>query len=306
MFPPVDQQEQEQQRHQKHSSSALSTFMMQSLQASVTRQHHDCDQYQRQQPLYASIVVRPDDDEVSALSFSGRSVRSISSCQDRYFPPICENTSHEQDEHKPSSSDAKTSDNAYTAVTSLSKMMKNTGDYDPKTGRCVHHPHIRLRKKKLFGKGWTALMSACPDCCIDELCKMKLALIKEKTTEGNSRERSLDASYHSDGGTLTPRITISLRRSSIDCRGPTSVLSDPNAKSNMSPLSSTKMVPATTLPRSSSQDNHRGPPPVPKKYKSHNDSDDLTASSSGASSNKGGYDHSRSRKHQQSISVGPS
>jgi hypothetical protein len=295
-FSPVDQEEQ-------HSSSALTPIMMQSLQPSVIRQHHDRKNYcQQVGPLYAQIVVRPDDDEVSALSFSGRSVRS---CPDRSFPPICEDTSQEY-EHNSSSSGAKNADNAiaYTTATSLSKMMKNTGDYDLKTGRCVHHPHIRLRKKKLFGKGWTVMMSACPDCCIDELYKMKLALIKENTTNGTSRERPLDASYHSEGGTLTPRISISLCRSSTDCRGSASVLSNPKAKSKVSPSSSTKMVPVTTLPRSSTRDNHRGPPPVLKKCKSHNDSDELTASSSGASSNQGGYDHSRSRKNQHSISIG--
>ena len=39
----------------------------------------------------------------------------------------------------------------------LSKM--NTNEYDSK-GRCVRHPHVRLRKKKMLGKGWKILMSA--------------------------------------------------------------------------------------------------------------------------------------------------
>ena len=39
----------------------------------------------------------------------------------------------------------------------LSKM--NTNEYCAK-GRCVRHPHVRLRKKKMLGKGWKVLMSA--------------------------------------------------------------------------------------------------------------------------------------------------
>ena len=50
--------------------------------------------------------------------------------------------------------------------------MINTNDFDDR-GRCRHHPHIKLRKKKLFGKGWKVLMSACPDCCVDELRRIR-------------------------------------------------------------------------------------------------------------------------------------
>mmetsp|Transcript_11428 Transcript_11428/g.24737 ORF Transcript_11428/g.24737 Transcript_11428/m.24737 type:complete len:954 (+) Transcript_11428:310-3171(+) len=49
----------------------------------------------------------------------------------------------------------------------------DTNEYDRK-GRCVRHPHVRLRKKKLFGRGWKVLMSACPDCCVDELKRIRL------------------------------------------------------------------------------------------------------------------------------------
>ena len=36
----------------------------------------------------------------------------------------------------------------------------DTNEWDAK-GRCVRHPHVRLRKRKVFG-GWRVLMSACP------------------------------------------------------------------------------------------------------------------------------------------------
>ena len=34
----------------------------------------------------------------------------------------------------------------------------NTNEWDAK-GRCVRHKHVRLRKKKMLGKGWKVLMS---------------------------------------------------------------------------------------------------------------------------------------------------
>ena len=43
--------------------------------------------------------------------------------------------------------------------------------YDDK-GRCVKHPHIRLRKKKMLG-GWNVLLVNCPDCCIEEMLKLR-------------------------------------------------------------------------------------------------------------------------------------
>ncbi len=53
--------------------------------------------------------------------------------------------------------------------------MADANEFDPKTGRCIHHPHVCLRKKKLFGKVWKFLMSTCPDCCVGELHGIQLA-----------------------------------------------------------------------------------------------------------------------------------
>ena len=39
-------------------------------------------------------------------------------------------------------------------------------------GRCTKHPHIRLRKKKMLG-GWKILLVNCPDCCIEEMLRMR-------------------------------------------------------------------------------------------------------------------------------------
>jgi hypothetical protein len=59
-------------------------------------------------------------------------------------------------------------------------MCISTNNYDKK-GRCVRHPHVRLRKKKILGRGWKILMSACPDCCVDELRRIKLEASKKKS-----------------------------------------------------------------------------------------------------------------------------
>jgi hypothetical protein len=153
----------------------------------------------------------------------------------------------EEVEHKP----------AYSISASLFMTMTNTSNYDHKSGRCIHHPHIRLRKKNLFGRGWTQLMSACPDCCVGELCRlqlvqenMKRSMNKEKKTEGNNHEGSLDVSYHTtttassegnnsrrnrdEGGTPTKRISIKLSRSSSigDYDGPKALLPIPRQRQN--------------------------------------------------------------------------
>jgi hypothetical protein len=114
----------------------------------------------------------PNDDEVLVLTFMGHSVQSshATTSPNIHCTSIWVNSLQYQEEDSPSSSAAEVTDKAAPdSVLSLSTMMADTNEFDPKTGRCIHHPRICLRKKKLFGKGWKALMSACPDCCVDEL-----------------------------------------------------------------------------------------------------------------------------------------
>jgi len=47
----------------------------------------------------------------------------------------------------------------------------NTAEYDSK-GRCVRHLAIRLRKKKIFG-GWKIIIGHCPECCLDEMRRVR-------------------------------------------------------------------------------------------------------------------------------------
>ena len=139
---------------------------------------------------HVNMIVNPrqDDDTISTLSFMGNKASSIipqrqslvDIVEDVNELPLPMKTSDgtvisahpsicEEDMKQPSSKNI------------------NTNNYD-KRGRCVVHPHIRLRKKKLLnrlclgssnkdnpdGGGWKILMSACPDCCVDELRRIRL------------------------------------------------------------------------------------------------------------------------------------
>ena len=58
----------------------------------------------------------------------------------------------------------------------------------PKTGRCIHHPTIRLRKKKLFGRGWKIVIGHCPDCCLDEMKRMAVEMRGGSNNGGSDDE----------------------------------------------------------------------------------------------------------------------
>ena len=105
----------------------------------------------------------------------------------------------------------------------------NTNNYDKK-GRCIVHPHIRLRKKKFMSRlclgsssnnnnGWKILMSACPDCCVDELRRIRLVEENNKRVAAkqqqvqasavmeNKNESSLKTLDRSDrSGRMTPEV----------------------------------------------------------------------------------------------------
>mmetsp|Transcript_2022 Transcript_2022/g.4365 ORF Transcript_2022/g.4365 Transcript_2022/m.4365 type:complete len:466 (+) Transcript_2022:55-1452(+) len=70
----------------------------------------------------------------------------------------------------------------------------NTAEYDSK-GRCVRHPAIRLRKKKLFG-GWKIIIGHCPECCLDEMRRVRDEIGAEQDNDNGSR----DGDRHRDRG----------------------------------------------------------------------------------------------------------
>jgi len=230
----------------------------------------------------------PKDDDMSELTFMGHSVRSsnTSACPNNPPSSICENSS--------------VTDNTELAPVPASRtMMTDTNELDPRTGRCIHHPQVRLRKKKLFGKGWKILMSACPDCCVGELRRIRLAeeeslkLASEKrdkidrcsrqlsditddsdatnsrTTITNSNKDSINRGGGDEGETLRSR-----RRSSSRSRSSSIACTDP------------KNITTQPLPprRSVSQDVHHGSQTMPpKKVMMHIEPDDTTASLTGSS-----------------------
>lgn len=62
----------------------------------------------------------------------------------------------------------------------------NTGEYDER-GYCKHHPTVRLRKKK-FMRGWKVVLSNCPECCLDEMRRVKESRRKNREkSRGGSR-----------------------------------------------------------------------------------------------------------------------
>ena len=330
------QREHQSQRPQHNASSALATPQvensMRSLHASpgsATRHNHH-HTHRQQQPLYTNTVFPvPNDDEVYAMTFMGHFVRSsLSSVSPNiHRASMYENSSQEQGEGGTSSSAAKVTDKAVpVSVLSLSTMMVDTNEFDPKTGRCIHHPHVRLRKKKLFGKGWKVLMSACPDCCVGELRRIRLAeenslklsvereekierfshRVSELTDESDYDDNrssvcnrgSINRGRSDEGGTsASTRRSRSFSRSSIY-----------SPKSKMTSSSATKVEPLPPPPppprRSSSHDIRRGTLPLPrKKEKQHtqHESDETTASltcSDGSSSSN----HSKTKKEKDDVS----
>lgn len=122
------------------------------------------------------------DDDISTLSFMGRnvatppppprhSVPARPGCQtngdtgayDGAHPPGRQTQAHAIVEEEMRESDlavcpSEGEEEGQSDIQNiLSKM--NTNEYCAK-GRCVRHPHVRLRKKKMLGKGWKVLMSA--------------------------------------------------------------------------------------------------------------------------------------------------
>lgn len=118
-----------------------------------------------------------------------------------------------ESETNPESSDAISVDNDNSDVMPVTK----ASEFDDK-GRCVNHPHIRLRKKKMLG-GWKVMLVNCPDCCIEEMLKMRRngqdgnkggtpGKSKSKNHPPLQRSPSLDSSNGSRGMPPISQLTI--------------------------------------------------------------------------------------------------
>lgn len=59
----------------------------------------------------------------------------------------------------------------------------NTAEFDKK-GRCIRHPAIRLRKKKMFG-GWKIIIGHCPECCLEEMRRVRDEIGAENSNDSD-------------------------------------------------------------------------------------------------------------------------
>jgi len=183
--------------HSMQLQASRKTFKINSMQLQASPSPGSNSSRHVQQPIHTNMVVSPAhnyDDEISTLSYMGNSVQSVPSVtlrRHQYEDIACTDSTDDQDATNTATS------------TSPSVPRINTNDYDAK-GRCIHHPHIRLRKKKLFGRGWKIQMSACPDCCVDELRRIRMVdqnknRMKEKKERKRSKSANVDGSERSTG-----------------------------------------------------------------------------------------------------------
>ena len=172
-----------------------------------SKSNHHVKDISRRHHLQRKVSNSDDDDEIQFLNeYNVQPSSSSTSLK------VCEDSSKERNNHhvQSSSSDETGIVNENYANT----IQISNSEYDPKSGRCIHHPNVRLRKKNMFGRGWKVLMTACPDCCIDELHRIRSIdqnnnMKKQDQTFGISRRSS-------DNTAETATLTISeYSRSSI-------------------------------------------------------------------------------------------
>jgi len=62
--------------------------------------------------------------------------------------------------------------------------VKTFCQYDPHTGRCIHHPHIQLRRKRRLGgfkKGqWKIISMNCTECAFEEVQRLRARALKKQ------------------------------------------------------------------------------------------------------------------------------
>lgn len=88
-------------------------------------------------------------------------------------------------------------------------VMAQASEYDDK-GRCVKHPHIKLRKKKMLG-GWKVMLVNCPDCCIEEMLKMRRngpGRTGQADPKGKSKRSPSEDSHSSGANPPISQLTI--------------------------------------------------------------------------------------------------
>ena len=79
--------------------------------------------------------------------------------------------------------------------------MINTNEYDH-AGRCVRHPHIQLRKRKVFASGigilkWKVLLARCPQCVLDSMVEEDHA---NSTQTSKKKSQQCSSKHHHKRG----------------------------------------------------------------------------------------------------------
>jgi hypothetical protein len=151
------------------------------------------------------IITRPrtEDDEVSAISFNSAFTNHSSPSAHGSRNPLHKELQNfesmecfpEEGDHPENEEEEEQQQQQVQVQQHCEEIVEdpgiNTNNYDSK-GRCRSHPHIQLRKKKLLGvsKKWKVLMNACPECCIEELRRIKLNESKRRNQERVSSSSS--------------------------------------------------------------------------------------------------------------------
>lgn len=129
--------------------------------------------------------------------------------------PLSLHKNESQDLESQASKKGKKNRKSTPAMSPFSPNVYKSTTYDPisakvvtnlydKSGHCVNHPHVRMRKKKLWGGGWNILISNCPDCCLEEMGRLAKAqkemmneteLLPKKTEKKKKENRSSHSLY---------------------------------------------------------------------------------------------------------------
>ncbi|KAL3764702.1 hypothetical protein ACHAWU_001532 [Discostella pseudostelligera] len=95
----------------------------------------------------------------------------------------------------------------------------NTCDYDER-GWCRRHPTtVHLRKKNLFRSTWTVLLSHCPECCLDEMKRVRDVQHQSRKKGGGGGAVRSKNSYASSSGRSVGGETSGSHASSSSSRG---------------------------------------------------------------------------------------
>lgn len=177
LLPPPQHQQQPYNQLQMQPSQP----MMQQQQFHQTLQRHqDLNQY-RHEPI--------EQDDVSMMSM-GSVVKKMyeRNMNSDSFPDELDEEDDDHDENEEQEEDSgNEGDNGEETRrpnNDIQALEINTAEFDSK-GRCVRHPMVRLRRRKMF-RGWQILLSNCPECCLDEMRRLKFNRSKGGGTSGTS------------------------------------------------------------------------------------------------------------------------